>query len=216
MLRWGTTFIWITIIAGGFALAGLSGRLILLFMPLGRDAAIWDSVLRTFGNLLLSAAIASSIYRVTRLMRRHGVSKRAGAILLCCLGAALLMAAMNVRASTGVLGLGTYMDSSLRDMRAQLNDKIRSETSSVKRAQLTHLYAQWTYEQDGTLIPYVTPEGSVITYSPSVEARENRELILFWKEYQGLSTKVRLGMSALWVVAIVVPLILALAWDRAA
>jgi len=208
MQKPGVVFVWIAVIAVGFVFANFPGLITSLVVVSGHDAAVGQSVLQTLGHALLAVAVGSSIYGETRRIRRYGLSRKDGLMLLCSIGAAALMLVVGVRGVGGRSDIGTYMDSRLNHMRSQLSERIRTETSPVKRAELTHLYAQWTYEQEGTLITYQTPDGNAVTYSPSAEAKANREMALFWETHRYLDPKVKVGVGATWVVAIFVPIAL--------
>ena len=82
-----------------------------------------------------------------------------------------------------------YFITSRAETADRLKATLNSNLASSKLAKLSFLYAQQTYEYDGTIIEYTTEEGKSRKYEPTDESRKNRSFIIMSELYYDLEPK---------------------------
>lgn len=187
----------------GFILSNFSTAFIFLKMRPTYAMAIAEGVLRAFGSILLATTIAISILEALRQQKEAKPSKKRVAAATGLALVAIVLAIMSFRASSEFKKFDKYLAGIDFETKEKIQMKLNSSESMDKKSKLSRLYAQVTYEDEGKIIEYLTPDGKSVAYIPSPESIKNRDMQLFFKTHRKMSPSIDIFIGIVWLVSLV-------------
>lgn len=188
----------------GFALANFSGPLIFLKMRYTNAMAILEGLLRLSGNIIIAVTISLIICAVLRGKKGDKFTKKQVVIASLLAFVALALAGLSFKASTGFKDFDKYIEETKSTTKQDIINKLSKAETAERRSKLSLLYARITYEEDGKIIEYSTPEGKTAAYLPTPDAEKNRDMLSFFKTYRKMYVPVNIAIGIIWMVSILV------------
>ena len=188
----------------GFILSNFSTAFIFLKMRPTYAMAIAEGVLRAFGSVLLATTIAISILDSLRQKNEVNPIKKRIAAAIGLAVVAIVLASMSFRASSDFKEFNKYLAGIDFETKEKIQMKLNSSESMEKKSKLSRLYAQVTYEDEGKIIEYLTPDGKSVAYIPSPESINNRDMQLFFKTHREMSPSIDIFIGIVWLASLVV------------
>jgi hypothetical protein len=198
----------------GFVLANFSGPVLLLNTHHTKAMAILEGILRLTGNVILAVTISLSISAALRTKEDNKLPKSQVAIAAVLTLIALALAILSFKASTIFHNFDKYVEETTLSTKQDIINKLSKTEKIEKKSKLSRLYAQMTYEEDGKIIEYLTPEGKTATYTPSPDAIQNRDMLSFFRTYRKISPPLDIFIGAIWLLSIVAAVVIAVRKSR--
>jgi hypothetical protein len=140
-----------------------------------------NSVIITINHFSLAVALSGMIILGIRLIRKRGLTLKT-ALMPCFSFLFILFVIYLYVFPYSVLNeMGEILESNPHyvNLLAALNESLeRKDLSPDKRAFISKDYARIKYETEGLIFDYVNPEGTLLTYKPTVEEVSKRENML--------------------------------------
>jgi len=165
--------------------------------------AILGGALRLFGNIVLAVMISSSICTTLRVKKGEKLSKKRAAIASFLILIALVLAGLSFEASTAFNNFDKNIKETELTIKKDILNKLNQNNKIERKSKLSQLYAKMTYEEEGKIIEYLTPEGKSAAYIPTPDAEKNRDMLLFLITYRKMFAPVNITIGLIWLISII-------------
>jgi len=170
----------------GFALFGISELLKQAYSSNGftnaSDLELFiNSIIRTINHFSLAAALSGMIILGIRSIRKIGLYFKTALMPSISFLLILFFVYLSVFPYSVIDDMGEISDlkSHYVNLFASMNESLeRKDLSIEKRSAISMDYARIKYEHEGLIIDYVSPDGSISVYKPTVEEVSKRENML--------------------------------------
>jgi hypothetical protein len=170
----------------GFALFGITELLEQAYSSNGITNAsdfelFINSIIRTINHFSLPAALSGMIILGIRSIRKIGLFFKTALMPSISFLLILFFIYLSVFPYSVLDDMGEIMESKSHyvNLFASMNESLeRKDLSPEKRSAISMDYARIKYEQEGLIIDYVFPDGSISIYKPTVEEVSEHENML--------------------------------------